>query len=103
MSESSATNAFTEIISDGLDDYTTNARGDVGSLVRIEAVKAARALWVDAESEVSASQTMSSPTQQLTMCHISSDTANCGIYLPLEHHGPWRLRRPLWQASEARG
>lgn len=38
---------FADIISEGLDDYTTNARGDVGSLVRIEAVKVAGALWKD--------------------------------------------------------
>lgn len=30
-----------ELISEGLDDYTIDARGDVGSLVRIEALKAA--------------------------------------------------------------
>jgi hypothetical protein len=36
---------FANLISEGLDDYTTNARGDVGSLVRIEAVKAAGAVW----------------------------------------------------------
>lgn len=38
---------FVDIISEGLDDYTTNARGDVGSLVRIEAVKVAGAIWKD--------------------------------------------------------
>jgi hypothetical protein len=30
------------IIADGLDDYTTDGRGDIGSLVRVEALKAAR-------------------------------------------------------------
>jgi hypothetical protein len=39
------TEHFIDIISEGLDDYTTNARGDVGSLVRIEAAKAAGAIW----------------------------------------------------------
>lgn len=38
---------FADIISEGLDDYTTNARGDVGSLVRIEAVRVAGAMWKD--------------------------------------------------------
>ena len=38
---------FVDIISEGLDDYTTNARGDVGSLVRIEAVRVAGAIWKD--------------------------------------------------------
>jgi tubulin-specific chaperone D len=38
---------FVDMIGEGLDDYTTNARGDVGSLVRIEATKAAGAIWAD--------------------------------------------------------
>jgi len=33
------------LVAEGLDDYTTNARGDVGSLVRFRALKAAKALW----------------------------------------------------------
>jgi len=37
--------SFSDIIVEGLDDYTTNARGDVGSLVRIEAVKATSAIF----------------------------------------------------------
>ena len=36
---------FTEIVAEGLDDYTTNARGDIGSLVRTEALKAASTVW----------------------------------------------------------
>jgi hypothetical protein len=40
---------FVETIGEGLDDYTTNARGDVGSIIRIEAVKAASMLWKDGE------------------------------------------------------
>ncbi|KAI1461426.1 tubulin folding cofactor D C terminal-domain-containing protein [Annulohypoxylon moriforme] len=36
---------FLDIISGGLDDYTTNARGDIGSHVRLEAIKATRTLW----------------------------------------------------------
>lgn len=35
------------MIGEGLDDFTTNARGDVGSLVRVEATKAAGAIWAD--------------------------------------------------------
>ncbi|KAK0714574.1 tubulin folding cofactor D C terminal-domain-containing protein [Lasiosphaeris hirsuta] len=34
------------IVKEGLEDYTTNARGDVGSLVRFRAVGVTRALWV---------------------------------------------------------
>jgi tubulin-specific chaperone D len=41
------TSNFISMISEGLDDYTTNAQGDVGSLVRIEATKAAGALWAN--------------------------------------------------------
>ncbi|KAI0106293.1 tubulin folding cofactor D C terminal-domain-containing protein [Nemania sp. FL0031] len=37
--------AFIGLISEGLDDYTTNARGDIGSLVRLEAIKATKTLW----------------------------------------------------------
>ncbi|KAK3491844.1 tubulin folding cofactor D C terminal-domain-containing protein [Neurospora crassa] len=36
---------FLELIAAGLDDYTTNARGDVGSLVRLQAIKATKFLW----------------------------------------------------------
>lgn len=36
---------FLELIIAGLDDYTTNARGDVGSLVRLQAIKATKFLW----------------------------------------------------------
>lgn len=36
---------FLDLVAEGLDDYTTNARGDVGSLVRFRAVKATTALW----------------------------------------------------------
>lgn len=36
---------FLHIVSDGLDDYTTNARGDIGSHVRLEAIKATKTLW----------------------------------------------------------
>lgn len=36
----SHTERFIPLISEGLDDYTTDARGDIGSLARIEALKA---------------------------------------------------------------
>ncbi|KAK1755811.1 tubulin folding cofactor D C terminal-domain-containing protein [Echria macrotheca] len=36
---------FIGVVTDGLDDYHTNARGDVGSLVRFRALRATRALW----------------------------------------------------------
>jgi hypothetical protein len=37
--------AFLGLISEGLDDYTTTARGDIGSHVRLEAIKATKTLW----------------------------------------------------------
>ncbi|KAK3900588.1 tubulin folding cofactor D C terminal-domain-containing protein [Staphylotrichum tortipilum] len=33
------------LVAEGLDDYTANARGDVGANVRYEAIRATRALW----------------------------------------------------------
>ncbi|KAI1105810.1 tubulin folding cofactor D C terminal-domain-containing protein [Jackrogersella minutella] len=36
---------FLTIVSGGLDDYTTTARGDIGSHVRLEAIKATSTLW----------------------------------------------------------
>ncbi|GAP82611.2 putative tubulin-folding cofactor D [Rosellinia necatrix] len=35
----------TKDVGEGLDDYTTNARGDIGSHVRLEAIKATKTLW----------------------------------------------------------
>ncbi|KAH7031218.1 tubulin folding cofactor D C terminal-domain-containing protein [Microdochium trichocladiopsis] len=37
--------AFLTLIAEGLDDYHTNARGDVGSHVRLEAIKATKTVW----------------------------------------------------------
>ncbi|WYZ45244.1 hypothetical protein EsH8_VIII_000560 [Colletotrichum jinshuiense] len=34
-----------DLLAEGLNDYTTNARGDVGSHVRLEALRAAKSLW----------------------------------------------------------
>lgn len=36
---------FLGVLSDGLNDYTTTARGDVGSHVRVQALRAAKELW----------------------------------------------------------
>ncbi|QPG94942.1 hypothetical protein C2857_007374 [Epichloe festucae Fl1] len=36
---------FLALLADGLNDYTTNARGDVGSHVRVQALRAVRSLW----------------------------------------------------------
>jgi hypothetical protein len=33
------------LVEGGLDDYTTNSRGDVGSLVRLQALRATKSLW----------------------------------------------------------
>lgn len=39
------TSEFADIIVEGLDDYTTTARGDIGSFARIEGVKVVGTLW----------------------------------------------------------
>lgn len=39
--------AFLGLVEDGLNDYTSNARGDVGSQVRVQALKAVQVLWED--------------------------------------------------------
>ncbi|KAM7198150.1 Tubulin folding cofactor D C terminal domain containing protein [Rhypophila sp. PSN 637] len=36
---------FMHLVIDGLDDYTTNARGDVGSLARLQAIRATKWVW----------------------------------------------------------
>ncbi|KAI9171066.1 Tubulin-specific chaperone D [Paramyrothecium foliicola] len=36
---------FFGLLNDGLNDFTTNARGDVGSHVRVEALRAVQAVW----------------------------------------------------------
>lgn len=36
---------FLQLIAEGLNDYTTNARGDIGSHVRVHALRAVRTLW----------------------------------------------------------
>ncbi|KAK1640963.1 beta-tubulin cofactor d [Colletotrichum phormii] len=41
---------FLDLLAEGLNDYTTNARGDVGSHVRLEALKATKSLWTMALS-----------------------------------------------------
>lgn len=50
------TNVFLDLVAEGLDDYTTTARGDVGSLVRFEAIRATRSLW-ERELETADSET----------------------------------------------
>jgi hypothetical protein len=42
---SSHAGKFVGMVAEGMDDYTTDARGDVGSLVRVEAVRAAGAAF----------------------------------------------------------
>lgn len=43
---------FVNVIADGLDDYTTDGRGDIGSLVRVEALKAARTAFSSIPSNI---------------------------------------------------
>ncbi|KAK1973954.1 beta-tubulin cofactor d [Colletotrichum cereale] len=42
---------FLDLLAEGLNDYTTNARGDVGSHVRLEALRATKSLWRAAFAE----------------------------------------------------
>ncbi|KAH7328316.1 tubulin folding cofactor D C terminal-domain-containing protein [Stachybotrys elegans] len=44
---------FLNLLSEGLDDYTTNARGDVGSHVRVEALRAVKHVWTHGKSQPS--------------------------------------------------
>ncbi|KAK2011333.1 beta-tubulin cofactor d [Colletotrichum eremochloae] len=44
---------FLDLLAEGLNDYTTNARGDVGSHTRLEALRATKSLWKAAFTEVS--------------------------------------------------
>ncbi|KAL2754333.1 hypothetical protein ACRALDRAFT_1049764 [Sodiomyces alcalophilus JCM 7366] len=37
--------SFLDLLAEGLNDYTTNARGDVGSHVRLEALRATKCIW----------------------------------------------------------
>lgn len=46
-------NQLLDIVSEGLEDYTTNARGDVGSHVRLQAIKATKYLWGSSSGPVS--------------------------------------------------
>ncbi|KAK2054803.1 beta-tubulin cofactor d [Colletotrichum caudatum] len=43
---------FLDLLAEGLNDYTTNARGDVGSHVRLEALRATKSLWKSAFVEL---------------------------------------------------
>lgn len=43
------TGRLMSLVSEGLQDYTTNARGDVGSHVRLQAIKATKDLWMSTE------------------------------------------------------
>ena len=42
------TESISAAIADGLDDYTIDRRGDIGSLVRIEAIDAVHTAWQQA-------------------------------------------------------
>ena len=42
---------FVPLLAEGLNDYTTNARGDVGSHVRVQALRAVQALWANAQEQ----------------------------------------------------
>ncbi|KAL2158608.1 hypothetical protein VTH06DRAFT_4090 [Thermothelomyces fergusii] len=43
---------FSDLLGEGLDDYTTTARGDVGSHVRVAAIRATRSLWEKPDDDI---------------------------------------------------
>jgi hypothetical protein len=57
--------AFVNLLVDGLNDYTTNARGDVGSHVRVQALRAVRRLWEELKGSNSTTGAMKASIQTL--------------------------------------
>ncbi|KAL5594694.1 hypothetical protein BROUX41_001610 [Berkeleyomyces rouxiae] len=56
--------SYLNMLVEGLNNYTTNARGDVGSLVRVAALQAAKSLWRDVSRLEGSSETGSQWLQQ---------------------------------------
>ncbi|CAM1511547.1 Fc.00g090600.m01.CDS01 [Cosmosporella sp. VM-42] len=61
---------FLSLVSDGLDDYTTNARGDVGSHVRVQALRAVKELWRSLGDVSSQSEWLETAVQSLFLSTI---------------------------------
>ncbi|KAG6009081.1 hypothetical protein E4U54_008612 [Claviceps lovelessii] len=61
---------FLTLLADGLNDYTTNARGDVGSHVRVQALRAVRSLWQSSAPSVSDPDVMKESLRFLFPCTL---------------------------------
>ncbi|KAG6005578.1 hypothetical protein E4U21_007837 [Claviceps maximensis] len=61
---------FLSLLMDGLNDYTTNARGDVGSHVRVQALRAVRSLWENNAGSVHDSDVMKESLGSLLPCTL---------------------------------
>ncbi|EXV01678.1 tubulin binding cofactor D family protein [Metarhizium robertsii] len=59
---------FLSLLVDGLNDYTTNARGDVGSHTRVQALRAVWKLWGDEASPDAESDVMNKSARELFPC-----------------------------------
>lgn len=53
------------LLVDGLNDYTTNARGDVGSHVRVQALRAVRSLWEEENGSAAQSSLIKESVSEL--------------------------------------
>ena len=61
------TESISAAIAHGLDDYTTDQRGDIGSLVRIEAIDAVHASWEQGQLPNRALQDLGSKVCRLAL------------------------------------
>ncbi|KAG5953717.1 hypothetical protein E4U53_003509 [Claviceps sorghi] len=61
---------FLALLADGLNDYTMNARGDVGSHVRAQALRAVRSLWVSSVSSSSEVDAVKESLRRLFPCAL---------------------------------
>ncbi|KAG5980479.1 hypothetical protein E4U55_003992, partial [Claviceps digitariae] len=61
---------FLALLTDGLNDYTTNARGDVGSHVRVQALRAVRSLWESSASSIFDPDVMKESLRRLFPCTL---------------------------------
>lgn len=73
------------LVSEGLEDYTTNARGDIGSHVRLQAIKATKYLW--------------GPVKQPDAGAAKSDEAVASLFLPILRLAAEKLDRVRVEAQ----
>ncbi|KAF5022270.1 hypothetical protein F66182_5709 [Fusarium sp. NRRL 66182] len=101
--------AFLQLITEGLNDYTTNARGDVGSHVRVQALKAVRALWNKVDEAVAQNEWGEASVQALffSALRLSAEKldrvrpeAQAAVALVLQE-GPSKEFRELTFSSKA--